>query len=109
MVPMMLPAVVSGLNGLGPLKVAAAVKEGGCVPGSRCRKAGRCGDGSAKRALSPRAPCAVSAPERKKDEMPELSPPRCGQDVCPGHGKLLPCHPSPAETGFRRDRVWCQR
>ncbi len=32
MVPMMLPAVVSGLSGLGPLSVAAAVNEGGTDP-----------------------------------------------------------------------------
>ncbi len=32
MVPTILPAVVSGLNGLGPLSVAAAVNEGGAVP-----------------------------------------------------------------------------
>ena len=32
MVPTMLPAVVSGLNGLAPLNVATAVNEGGAAP-----------------------------------------------------------------------------
>jgi hypothetical protein len=33
-VPTMLPAVVRGLNGLGPLKVAAAVNDGGLPDGA---------------------------------------------------------------------------
>jgi len=32
MVPTMLPAIVSGVSGLGPLMVGAAVKDGTAVP-----------------------------------------------------------------------------
>src|SRR5260370_659840 len=80
-----------------------------CHPVSRCRRAGRCADGSAKKWPWPRAPCAVSVLAKKKDEKQELLSQRCDAGAYRGHGTLRPCRPRPATIEFQTARISYQR